>query len=120
MANKLKRVEMLIKKNTSEILQFEVKNSGIGFVTVTNCSLSLDYQYAKIYVSFLGTKNPKANLEALNAAKGYIKTALAKRLDIWKLPQIEFILDDSYEQQQKIENILKKDQEAIEKMKTDK
>src|SRR5574344_2145431 len=97
MANKLKRVEMLIKKNISEILQFDVKNSGIGFVTVTDCQLSKDYQYAKVYVSFYGSRNPKANLEALNKAKGFIKTELAQKLDIWKLPQIEFIIDDSFE-----------------------
>ena len=117
MANKLKRVEMLIKKNVSEIIQFDVRNSKIGFVTITDCKLSADYQYAKIYVSFLGSKNPKENLEALNNAKGYIKVALSKKMDIWRLPQLDFVIDDSEQHAQKIEELLKKDRDELEKMK---
>ena len=55
MADKIKRIEMLIKKNISEIISFEVRNKSIGFVTVTDCKLSTDYQYCRVYVSFLGT-----------------------------------------------------------------
>lgn len=108
---------MLVKKNVSEILQFEVKNAGIGFVTVTDCKLSQDYQNAKIFVSFMGSKNPKQNLEALNNAKGYIKTSLAKKLDIWKVPQLCFVLDESIEQFEHISKVLAEEQKELDKMK---
>ena len=74
MADKIKRIEMLIKKNISEIISFEVRNKSIGFVTVTDCKLSTDYQYCRVYVSFLGTNFPLKNLEELNKVKGFIKS----------------------------------------------
>lgn len=117
MANKSKRIEMLIRKNVSEILQFEVKNSGIGFVTVTDCKLSNDYQNCKIYVSFLGSKNPEKNLEALNNAKGFIRTSLSKKMDIWKIPQLIFVLDNSIDEQIHMSKLLKDEEKELEKMK---
>lgn len=117
MANKEKRIEMLVKKNVSDIIQFEVKSKSIGFVTVTDCKMTKDYQYCRIYVSFLGTSHPENNLEALNNVKGFIRSSLAKKLDIWKIPNLEFVIDDSYEEGQRINELLKKDQESIDKMK---
>lgn len=117
MADKIKRIEMLIKKNIADILVFEVRNKSIGFVTVTDCKLSSDYQYARIYVSFLGTQDPLVNLEELNKMKGYIKSSLAKKMDIYKIPNIEFLLDDSFENGKKIEELIKKDEEEIKSIK---
>ena len=48
MANKEKRIEMLIKKNISDILLFELHDKNIGFVTVTDIKMSNDYQYARV------------------------------------------------------------------------
>ena len=106
MANKEKRIEMLIKKNISDILLFELHDKNIGFCTVTDIKMSNDYQYARVYVSFLGTKNPEKNLEALNKARGFVRTSLSKKMDIWKIPQIQFIIDDSFEKADKINRVL--------------
>ena len=117
MADKIKRIEMLIKKNISEIISFEVRNKSIGFVTVTDCKLSTDYQYCRVYVSFLGTNFPLKNLEELNKVKGFIKSSLAKRMDIYKVPNLEFLLDDSYETGKKIEELIKKEEKDFENFK---
>lgn len=117
MADKIHRIETLIKKNISEILAFEVRNKSVGFVTVTDCKLSNDYQYIRVYVSFLGTNNQSKNLEELKKVKGYVKTSLSKKMDIYKIPNIEFILDDSFETGKKIEELIVKDQKEIKKIK---
>lgn len=116
MLNKSKRIEMLIKKNVSDIILFKMHDKDLGFVTVTDVKMSKDYQYARIYVSFLNAKNPLNNLEVLKKAKGFIRSSLSKKLDIYKVPQLEFILDDSYENAEHLEKLLKKDEEDLDKI----
>lgn len=106
MAFKQDRLNVSIQKYISDILQFDVRNPDIGFVTVTGVQITSDYSLAKVFVSFLGTKNPQARLEALEKSKGYIRSELAKKLTIRKCPQIIFTLDNSYEQGKRIEDIL--------------
>ncbi|MEG1313036.1 MAG: 30S ribosome-binding factor RbfA, partial [Bacilli bacterium] len=107
------------RKNISDILQFEVKNDNIGFVTVTDCRVSKENMYARIYVSFLGAKNPQNNLAALNKIKGFIRTSLSKKLDIWKVPEIEFVYDDSIDRVMKLEESLHKEKASLDKLKSE-
>lgn len=117
MADRTQRIQSLIGKNISEIIQFEVKNPRIGFCTVSEVEVSKDFSYAKVYVTFLGAKYPKQNLEELNNCKGYIRSSLAKKLDIRKTPQITFYLDDTFEKSEHLEEVLAKERKHIEEMK---
>ncbi len=108
MADRTQRIQSVIGKNITEIIQFEVKNPHIGFVTIQEVKVSTDFSYAKVYVSFLGSKNPQENLQALNKCKGFIRSSLAKKLDIRKTPEITFVLDDSYEKAEHLEELIKK------------
>lgn len=117
MADRVQRIQSIIGKNISEIIQFEVKNPRIGFCTVSEVEVSADFSYAKVYVSFLGTKYPKQNLDELNKTKGYIRSSLARKIDIRKTPEITFYLDDLYEKTERLDEILKRDAQAIDKMK---
>ena len=94
-------------KDVSDILQFEVKSPDIGFITVTGVEVTNDYSYAKVFVTFLDKKNIENRFEALQRTKGFIRSSLAKKLSIYKVPELVFVLDNSYEQGEKIERILK-------------
>lgn len=112
-----KRIESLIRKNVSDILQFEVTNSSIGFVTVTDVRMNADGKSCKVFVSFLGTTHPEKNMESLKNSAGYIKASLAKKMDLYKVPKLFFVLDDSYEKHKKIDDLIKKEKEELENMK---
>ena len=114
MANRVERVHALIQRNISEIIQFELKNSSVGFVSVTEAIVNKDNSFAKIYVSFLGKGDKNKRLEALNRCKGFIRSELAKRLDIYKVPEIAFILDETFDNAKKLEASLEREREAIE------
>ena len=111
MANSIKnkRLEGVIRKDISDIIQFEMKDPDVGFVTVTDVEVSNDHSYAKVYVTFLG-KQERANagLKALNRAKGFIRSALSQRLDIRRTPELIFKLDTSEEKGRNIDEILRK------------
>ena len=117
MADRIQRIQSIIGKNISEIIQFEVKNPRIGFCTVSEVEVSKDFSFAKVYVSFLGAKYPNQNLEELNKTKGYIRSSLAKKLDIRKTPEIIFLLDKTYETVSHLEEVLQKEAKQIEEMK---
>ena len=73
MAYKQDKVSVSILKYVSDIIQFELKSSEIGFITVTGVEVTGDLSIAKIFVSFLDNKNVEKRFEALNRCKGFIR-----------------------------------------------
>lgn len=108
MASRTERIQSIIAKNISEIITFELKNPHIGFVTISEVKVSKDFSIAKVYVSFLTSKHPEKNLEELNKSKGYIRSSLAKKIDIRKTPDIVFVLDETYEKAAQLEEAIKR------------
>ncbi len=106
MAYKKDKMSVSILKHVSDILQFEVKSPDIGFVTVTSVEVTKDLSSAKIYVRYIDKQNREIHLQALERVKGYIRSSLAKKLTIYKVPELVFIYDDSIEKGEKIEHIL--------------
>ncbi len=107
MAYKQDKVSVSILKYVSDIIQFELKSSEIGFITVTGVEVTGDLSIAKIFVSFLDNKNVDKRMEALNRCKGFIRSSLAKKLTIRKTPNLIFVIDDSFERGMKIEKLIK-------------
>jgi ribosome-binding factor A len=113
MANRPGRIKAVIAKDISEILMFEVKNPHIGMPSVNEVVVNDDYSLAKVYVSFIGAKYPMQNLEELNSVKGVVRSALAKRLDLRKVPELVFIYDDRFEKAESLERALAKEEADI-------
>lgn len=104
---KQKRLEGTIRKNISDIIQFDVKDPSVGFVTITDVKVSNDHSYATVYVSFLGKEErAQAGLKALERAKGHIRSELSKRLSIRRCPDIQFKIDEVMEKGRQIDEIL--------------
>lgn len=107
MSTKSEKIAELIQRNISEIIQFDLKDPKIGFITVTDCQVTNDLSYAKLFVSFLGQNARKeAGMKALERSKGYIRSELSKKLSIRKVPELIFVLDDALERGNKIEKII--------------
>ena len=108
MANKQERIAAIIRKNISEIIQFQLKDPNIGFVSIPEVKVSKDFSYATVYVSFIREEDIVPSLEALNRAKGFIRSELAKKLDIRRVPEIRFVLDEGYKREARIDELLNK------------
>ena len=108
MANKQERIASLIRKNIAEIIQFEIKNPHLGFVTIPEVKVSNDFSYAKVYVSFIKEEDIKEGLEVLEHSKGFIRSQLAAKMDTRRVPEISFHLDEGYKREARIEELLKK------------
>ena len=104
MANKQARIASLIQKNISDIILYELRNPIMKLVTVNSCQVSKDNSVAKIYVSHLNHDLVDQALEELNRA---IRSSLASKMDIYKVPELIFIKDDTLDKYERIEEILK-------------
>lgn len=105
------RVEKLrefIRDEVGQILQRGLRDPRVGFVSVTDVELSRDLRHAKIFVSVFGTpEERRQTLEGLGSATGFVRTELARRLQIRHTPQIEFRADDSIERGSRVVQLLR-------------
>jgi ribosome-binding factor A len=105
---RLNRIGEEIKKELSVLLQREMKDPRIGFVTVTSVEVTSDLQLAKVYVSIFGDEEQrKASLEGLTKAKGFLRSEIGRRIKLRHVPDFVFKLDQSIDYGNKIEAILR-------------
>lgn len=110
---RVSRIGEQMKKELSQIIQREIKDPRIGFVTLTGVEVTGDLQQAKIFISVMGNEEQKDNsLKALQSAKGFIRSEIGKRMKLRHTPELVFKIDESIEYGSKIEsllNVIKKD-----------
>lgn len=94
MTTRQEKVKELLKEEISEILQREMKDPRLGFVTVTDAEVTSDLRHAKVFVSVLGSDEERnRNMKILKNSERFIRQALGKRVKIKVLPEIHFTLD---------------------------
>ncbi len=103
------KLDSLMQREISSILMNEISDPKLGFATVSEVRVAPDLSTARVYVSFLGKNYQKRDgLEVLRRSKGYIKSLLAKRLSLRKIPDLQFVVDDSLDKAAKIDEIISK------------
>jgi ribosome-binding factor A len=104
---RVSRVGEQIKKELSQIIQQEIKDPRIGFVTVTAVEMSGDLQQAKVFVSILGSQAEKDDsMKALEKAKGFIRSEVGHRIQLRHVPDIHFTVDQSLDHSEQITRLL--------------
>ncbi len=101
------RLDEQFREEISKLLMKGLKDPRIGFVTISRVEISNDLSFAKVFVSVLGSDREKAaSLIGLRNSAGFIRTYLGKALKIRKIPQLNFLLDESLDHAMHIEEIL--------------
>jgi ribosome-binding factor A len=108
------RVGDQIRQELSEILsRGEVHDPGIGFITLTRVKVTPDLQLARVYYTSLGDPNArKETARALTRATGFFRRQIGSRLQLRRVPELEFRFDESIAHQDRIEQILRDIHEA--------
>jgi len=105
---RLDRVNQLIREEISLLLQRELKDPRLGFVTVTEVETTKDLRSAKVFVSVLGDEAQwTASLAALARARGFIRNWLREHLELRSTPELDFRADRSMEHAARIQQLLK-------------
>jgi ribosome-binding factor A len=107
MSVRANRVGEQIKKEMTDILQRELKDPRIGFVTITGVEVTGDLQQATIFITVLGNEEQKeSTLQGLSKATGFIRSEIGKRIRLRKTPELIFKFDESTEYGNKIATLL--------------
>jgi ribosome-binding factor A len=89
------------------MLAREVHDPGIGFVTITRVQVTPDLQHARIHYTALGDDKARANTaKALGRASGFLRRQIGSRLRLRRVPDLEFLFDESIAGQDRIEQLL--------------
>jgi len=89
------------------MLARDVHDPGIGFVTITRVQVTPDLQHARIHYTSLGDDKARANTaKALGRASVFLRRQIGSRLRLKRVPELEFLYDESIAGQDRIEQLL--------------
>ena len=94
--SRLERLQHQLQEEVALILHQELKDPGLGFVTITKVALSGDLSHAKVSYSCLGDAQARVRShEALDRATGFIRGLVKKRLRLKIIPELVFRYDET-------------------------
>ena len=101
------RLAEQIRQEVGDILARDVRDPGIGFLTLTRVKVAPDLQQARVYYTTLGDPGErKKTARALDRALPFIRRALATRLKLRRVPELAFQFDESVAHQARVEELL--------------
>lgn len=106
--SRMKRIEEMVKEQVALIIQQEVKDPRLDFVTVTSIHISKDIRNADVYITTFDERQEHIReiLEALKSASGFIRRLLGQRIILRHLPSIKFHYDISFAKANRIDEII--------------
>ena len=106
-SGRVHRVAEAIKEEVAGILQRELKDPRIGFVTMTRVTVTADLQHATLYFSLLEGHGDAAETEAgLKSAQGFVRRLLGERLRLRVTPEVVFRKDPSVAENIRLSKLL--------------
>lgn len=116
MSLRMERVNREIKKQIMEIIQKDVDDPVVEFLSITSVKTTADLHESRVYYSLLDESKYDKAQKVLDSMKGFLRNNLGKRIRLKFLPQLIFFPDTSIKYSvdiyQKIEEI-KKDQDNV-------
>jgi len=108
---RVERVAALIRKEVSELMINGIRDERVhqGMVSITEVEVSGDLQHCKIFVSIFGDQFSQPQvMEGLQAASGYLRGELGRRLQMRRAPEVVFQLDRGIEKGTSVLGLLNK------------
>ena len=112
------RVGELIKQNLGQIFlknEAKIPSFNTNLITITEVKMSSDLKSARAYVIPLGGKEIDKTVNTLTEFSYLVRKALSKKLDIKFLPRLYFVGDKSFDYAEKIEKLIKQNNNEIKK-----
>lgn len=117
-SNRQKKIGSVLQKDLVDILQGEVRKNGLTnlVISVSKVSVTTDLGVARVYLSVFPQNQAQEILEAVKSNMPLIKHDLSQRvkLQLRKVPNLAFYIDDSLDYIEKIDNALAGKENPIE------
>ena len=89
------RMAEQLRRELAEIIQDEIKDPRVGFLSFTEVRMSRDLSHAVIYCSVLNSEQLEESIEILNSAAGFIRKSIGRRIRARIVPTLRFVADES-------------------------
>ena len=101
------RIGDQLRAELADLLAREVHDPGIGFLTITHVTVTVDLHHARVHYTTMGDQRARGESQrALERAAPFLRRRIGRRLRLRHVPELEFLFDASIEQQDRIERIL--------------
>ena len=108
----LLRIASQLKFLISTVLQRDLHDPRLGFITVISVEPTEDYKEAKVTVSILGSTGERSRtLRALEDARGFIQRKIGKHLHLRHTPQLRFVIDEEQERWEHLDDLIARTKE---------
>jgi len=100
------RIAERIREELTDLLQFEVSDPRLGNLSITDVTVDRELNFAEVYFSTLDDLDQIDNiLSGFEHAQGYLRSELARRIELRRFPQLRFHWDPTYERAERIEKL---------------
>jgi len=86
-----------MQRELSDLLRLELRDPRVGMITLTSVDVSPDMSHAKVFFTVLEKDKLAETLEGLRRASGFLRSQLAKRIQMYTTPELRFVYDESVE-----------------------
>jgi ribosome-binding factor A len=104
-SNRLNRIGDEICQELANLIRGELRDPRLGMVSVLEARVSRDLSHADVYVTVLGA-DAKESVAALNKAGGFLRSLLAKNINLRTTPRLRFIYDESVERGRQLSDLI--------------
>ena len=105
---RLEKMNGLIKEAVSEILLYKSKDPRLNSLSITEVKVTADLKKAHVLYSHLGGDAEKEAVKnALEKARGFVRSALSERLNLRYTPEVRFEFDRNLEYAHHINDVLR-------------
>lgn len=103
-----RRVGEQIQRELAELIRDEIRDPRVGSVTVSEVTVSKDLGYADTMVTQLGASEDTSleMVEALNHASGFLRSQLARRLRMKRMPALRFHYDETFDRGARVSRLI--------------
>lgn len=109
---RIDRVKEQVMREMAELVRTGLKDPRAGFITINDVEVTRDYSHATVYYTVLDNTR-EASAQALENAKGFLRSELSKRISVFRTPELHFVYDESLERGMNLSQLI--DQVAAEK-----
>ena len=104
--NRSERVAGQIRRDLAQLIQREIKDPDVGFVSLSDVEVTRDLAHAKVFITVFDPEKADTSLQALRRAATFLRRRLGKELRLRHVPELHFLHDDSVEQGSHIDKLI--------------
>lgn len=95
-----------IQRELSDLLQRELRDPRVGMITITAVDVSPDLSHAKVFYTMLDPAHVEEAQKGLHRAAGFLRSQLARRIELYTTPELRFSYDESVERGDRLSRLI--------------